>query len=267
MLTLSTVADPYRCAAGMSRRTTTDREYVASFSDFLAVTNEKDVLADALIRHLRANHASSLLDVGAGSGELGRKLADVIPSYLAVEARPEYLRRLRDLGLDATRGTWPIQLDRTFDAVLMSHVLGPHHDLREMLRSALRCLEQDGVLLLVLHRIAGTSWAELLGAVSIRWEDEGSLPGRALETLRELGCPTSSECVRTTVETRSVPEMLAALQFVAGGGDADRNDNFAERCTDVRNWILDRCGRSDGSIAFPFEHLIISAWLRAEVAT
>jgi 2-polyprenyl-3-methyl-5-hydroxy-6-metoxy-1,4-benzoquinol methylase len=55
--------------------------YVDAFNSFLTVTDEKEVLANAIIREMKRYDVRSLLDVGAGSGELSGQLATVVDQF------------------------------------------------------------------------------------------------------------------------------------------------------------------------------------------
>jgi SAM-dependent methyltransferase len=115
---------------------------------------EKD--AKGLLRKIKGLNCfqkeSTVLDVGCGSGELGREIGRQFGSRVAGIDRNEIaISRARENGLEATKGDldgpWPY-LDSSFDVIIgaeiIEHVVNPDN----LLREAHRLLKPSGYLVL-----------------------------------------------------------------------------------------------------------------------
>jgi SAM-dependent methyltransferase len=234
--------------------------YVDAFNSFLSVTDEKEVLANAIIREMKRYDVRSLLDVGAGSGELSGQLAAVVDEYLAIEMRAQYVEQIRKSGLVVNCGKWPVRLDKQFDAVLMSHLLDGDDDLTEMLEPALDVLRVNGVLMLVLHQVAGSDWAALRQSLNLAPTADDGLAESAEDTLGRLRADTQVQSIGTAVRTPDIEVMIRALDFVATSGDAQKQTLLHGQRRQILTEVLNsRYRRSDGVYEFPFQHVLISA--------
>ena len=72
-----------------------EEQYIKDFETFLKHTDEKEVLYQALAEEIKSNHFSSILDIGAGNGDLSLPLSKLVNRYLAVEQKPKYVQRLK----------------------------------------------------------------------------------------------------------------------------------------------------------------------------
>src|SRR5262245_55562927 len=106
-------------------------DYRKAFETFLQSTNEKQEFARILIQQIRDRGVSSLLDIGAGNGELALPLSQQVKRYLAVEPNFAHAAVLRNLCLQVIEKPFPCQIDETFDMVVASHVISGKKDLAE----------------------------------------------------------------------------------------------------------------------------------------
>ncbi len=100
---------------------------------------------------------SSVLDLGAGTGRLGRAFVNAQVPYVGVDASYAMLDRFR-LNSISINGPVPslVQADgcslpfrnTTFTAVLLAHVLSVSQNWQELLAEARRVLDSDGFLIL-----------------------------------------------------------------------------------------------------------------------
>lgn len=99
----------------------------------------------------------SVLDLGAGTGRLGRAFVNAQVRYVGVDASYAMLDRFR-LNSLSTKGSVPSLVqadgcslpfrDATFTAVLLAHVLSVSQDWQELLVEAGRVLDSNGFLIL-----------------------------------------------------------------------------------------------------------------------
>lgn len=85
--------------------------------------NQKEVLLQTIRRHLRALRARSLLDIGAGDGNLAIPVSKLVSNYVAIEQSPSRVLKLRKAGLTVLGRHFPFRMQRLFDLVLVSHAI------------------------------------------------------------------------------------------------------------------------------------------------
>ncbi len=93
-----------------------------------------------------------VLDLGAGSGQIGRSFVRAGDDYIGADLSLGMLRQFAsqvqaDSLLQANGALLPFR-DATFDAILLMRVLSSVEDWRSLLREVLRVLRTDGVLMI-----------------------------------------------------------------------------------------------------------------------
>jgi len=97
--------------------------YSKAFAAFLACTDEKLVLLQEIGRDLKHRRVQTVLDIGAGNGDLAIPLSTQVDRYVAIEPKGDYATRLREHDIAVIEQAFPCELGTTFDAVLSSHSL------------------------------------------------------------------------------------------------------------------------------------------------
>jgi ubiquinone/menaquinone biosynthesis C-methylase UbiE len=143
----------------------------------------RDRIVDALLRALGGGPSLSILELGAGTGRIGRPLAAHGVSYTGIDISPAMLERFRAVlpaGASARLIEGDIMAlpfaDGSFNVVLAVHVFHLVPDWEAALDEALRVLEPGGTL--VLGRDQGEpgspaveirrKWRELLAARGVQ---------------------------------------------------------------------------------------------------
>jgi 2-polyprenyl-3-methyl-5-hydroxy-6-metoxy-1,4-benzoquinol methylase len=120
--------------------------------------------------YLHAKPGGRLLDIGCGSGELLEGMRQLGWQAEGVDFDPEAVRCARAKGLNVHLGSLAEQrfADKTFDAVIMSHLIEHVPDPAALLRECHRLLKQTGCLVIVTpnvnswgHRLYGVNWRGL----------------------------------------------------------------------------------------------------------
>jgi hypothetical protein len=231
--------------------------YERAFATFRAASDVVQVEAEALGDELRERGVRSLCDVGAGPGDLARRLASVVDTYVAVESRPDYAAALRSLGLSVVEGSWPSSLTRRFDCVVMSHVLRSRADVDPMVGAAIDVLTPDGVLLVALHEIEGTEWQRLMQQIDMADRLQDDLRTDVELTLAKRGFGIRRRELRTRVSAETAATTIRALSFVASAGEPEGADEFVQRLGRAGSgqWLH----QTDGSCAFDLTVVLLSA--------
>lgn len=98
------------------------QDYAKHFADFAHYSDEKRIIAQAALDFFRPAQTDTLLDVGAGNGELTDLLAPHFQSVECIEKNPEHVALLRrkyavyEAAIDSYQG-------KKYDATLASHML------------------------------------------------------------------------------------------------------------------------------------------------
>lgn len=225
--------------------------------------DEASALIAAALCDLAPAGARTLLDLGAGTGAIGRHLARAFPGYLGLDASRGMLAEFRSKAqarivvADADE-PWPLR-DRSLDVVFASrsaHLLAPDHLVGELLRvlrpGGLFALGRvarppDGVRTQLRARLH-----ELLARRGLAARD-GAGAGRALQTApraRGAGPPT----VHTVAGWDAVEVPRTALADWRGkqGLAGERLDPTVQRevLDELETWARERFGDLDtGRIA------------------
>lgn len=231
--------------------------YTYDFERFLAATNEKEVLRGEIVQDIDEAHPSSILDIGAGNGDLSIPLSRRIPRYTAVEKNPLYVERLKNAGINVKDGVFPLSLQDNYDFILASHVISySDGTMGDFIDSAWSHLEENGRFLIVTYRGEEDDWTRLrrrLGFDVTTTNQEGF---KALtEQLEGLGTLDIRK-VQTLVRTSNSKEMIDALSFVASNGIPKKRKQFMEQDEEISQ-ILEESYQADNGYYFPFQHFFL----------
>lgn len=242
----------------MSERHLTEL-YDEAFRLFTSHTDEKEVLYRKIGDRIERLGVSSMLDIGAGNGELAIPLSRKVKTYVAVEHKPEYTEALKKEGLKTVLGTFPCRVSGHFDMVLASHsVPWNRHDSGLFLREVIRKLKTGGVFLLITYDHEDGNWKELLESCFPRLLQKNQ--GRVAHLKSFL--PTFGQCVCRTaiaeVRTRTPEDMRKALAFVYSDGLERKHQEFLGN-TQVLEF-LGRKHEEGEEYRFSFEHIIFEVY-------
>lgn len=109
----------------------------------------KEAEREAFLARLRAAGASTLLEIGAGTGIHGRWFADRGLDVVCTDLSPAMVEHCRSIGLEAhVQDFLSLDLGRTFDAVFAMNCLlhVPHAEIDAVLRSIASCVRPGGLL-------------------------------------------------------------------------------------------------------------------------
>ncbi len=128
-----------------------ENSYVSLFTRYTDHSDGKAVLANAIVDIASDIRAASLLDLGAGNGDLTAALAKHFSGVLAVERNTGFCRRLQQLeGVDVVSGRMEdVDLGGPHDMCLLSYSLDgvPSDRLEELLGRVLASRSTTGAVL------------------------------------------------------------------------------------------------------------------------
>lgn len=231
-------------------------EYTKAFHAFLDHTSEKKDLFAVLKRRLEATGAQSLLDIGAGNGDLAIPLSELVNVYVAIEPKPDFAAKLNGSGLTVINAAFPCEVDGMFDVVLASHVIPWEKGESEVfLSAAWKHLNPGSYFMMITYDEEISEWGELLkiSGLSIPNVGQGHLEGYK-HLLTHWG-KLEVESITTYVETESLDEMLLALSFVYADGKPEDAERFQKN--EVVREALESHYHANGRYRFPFTHYLL----------
>lgn len=230
--------------------------YKESFKTFLRSTNEKQEFARILTQQIRERNVDSLLDIGAGNGDLALPLSQSVKRYLAVEPNTGHASALRHIGLAVIEQPFPCLVDGKFSMIIASHVVSGKKDLAHtFLQAAWELLNQKGILAVVTYERLKGDWSRLI--------EEAELPLISADWDRSTTCKEVVSAfdrmevmeVETLVRTTTLGEMVAALSFVYSDGKPEAAEQFQSNGT-IQHVLESHYCNSSG-YTFPFQHYLL----------
>jgi hypothetical protein len=191
----------------MSKQKNIDSLYADSFNRFLNATNEKDAFVEAL-SHNALKSGDTLLDIGAGNGELAGKIIERHqPSkYVGIELNKAFHDPLAALGLEVIPESYPnadpLLGDSRFGTVLTSYSVP---------------LTNPGRIDFVQHAFERTRSSDgTMAIVSFAGQDQWSTIAAEINELIGDAIPSDEPAGQPTVEdfTEALKEEYADLGYI-----------------------------------------------------
>jgi SAM-dependent methyltransferase len=124
-------------------------DYQERYREYLAASDEKPVLASALAPLLRAG---TVLDVGAGTGDIPELLGVDPAAYTAVECLPDSVAQLRRKGYTVIEGLFPCPVGGPYATVLLSYCLYGPAQCEILIDAAWKAVAPGGRLIAITFR-------------------------------------------------------------------------------------------------------------------
>jgi len=232
--------------------------YQKDFKLFQQLTDEKPKLLKWLQLFLATEGVRSVLDIGAGNGDLAIPLSQCCQRYQAVEKHPEYAKILRLAHIPVVEVAFPVRIGETYDLVLLSHVLARAQEKwQPVLDAAWETVEPSGTLLIVTYRGGEDDWTKLVRGIGRDESDYNRTTYQLLLSyLQNLG-NVRVDRLESVVSSASLDEMVGALSFVASGGVDERKAEFLEQRQIVEQLLNRRYRHEDSTYRFPFQHYLV----------
>lgn len=229
--------------------------YSEAFKSFLKCTDEKQVFIDTILTYIDEYSVNSLLDIGAGNGDLSIPVAKKVGRYMAIEPDTEHVATLRGAGLNVIEGKFPCPVSEKYDVVLCSHSTpGKPEGFKPFIHEAFNCVDTDGSLLIITYDDAQGAWGQMLDDCNIEWP--GFHKGR-MALLREFLFTefkniTEQEII-THVSSNNINEFLEALAFVYTDGKSE-SEPFTQSPA-IREYVQKNYYKNE-MYSFPFTHYL-----------
>lgn len=243
-------------------------EYPNDFQDFLNLTDEKQVILDFLKVKIRERGIKSILDIGAGNGDLSIPLSKLVKTYVAVEQQPGFAQTLRDNGIKVYEKEFPCEIiESSFDLVLACHSI-PHHlkQFSPFLDAAWQKTKFGGCLMIITYRTnQANHWTDLMNTIGEDWVEKNAFGyEQQLEKFHQLwGYPPKINCEQmvTFVSSPDISKMLNALAFVYSDANPIKKNRFMEHEETITAALMNKY--YNGEFKFPFIHYCI--WAEREL--
>lgn len=190
--------------------------YALDLGGFTQLSDEKEIIANYIKSY---GPTGTILDIGAGSGDVARFLRDSAieknQRYVAVEQNPSLCQQLSDLGVEVVRGTFPdITIDDQFDTVISSHSLPAHPEkYQPFLDCALERVGLAGRLTVILLSDTQTAFASIMNEIGFQRDTRGKYIGAISNYLQARGQVQEKEVI-STIRADSLEGIVGAIAFI-----------------------------------------------------
>ncbi|MCX6751108.1 MAG: methyltransferase domain-containing protein [Candidatus Pacearchaeota archaeon] len=234
--------------------------YEEDFSFYLKFTNEKRVLAQEIINLFKKLKVKSVLDIGAGNGDLSSLLVKKVEKYITIEPQKEFAKLLRDKEISVIEKTFPCYTgEEQYDFILCSHSLPSlRRDYEPFLKEAFEKLKKDGNLLLITYIGKDNDWGNLLRDINVKpFEDTSARYFERKDFLKQFG-KIKEWFVFSRLESSSIDNFIKALSFVASGGEKEKREIFLSKTKEICD-ILNKkyYDKKSEKYFFPFKHVFL----------
>jgi len=234
--------------------------YEEDFPFYLRFTNEKQILSQEIVSLFNKFNVKSVLDIGAGNGDLSKLLFSEVERYLAVEPRKEFVKSLKNKNIKVIENFFPCNIgEEKYDFILCSHsVPSIKEDYGPFLKEAFGRLNKKGNLLFITYLGKENDWDNLLRDINVEpFEDVSNKYFERKNFLKKLG-KIQEWFVFSKVESSSKNDLIRALSFVASGGDKDKKDTFLSRSKEISDILEDKYyNKESRKYFFPFKHVFL----------
>jgi SAM-dependent methyltransferase len=230
--------------------------YSESFAKFLSCTNEKEVLLEEILKRISSVGAKSVLDIGAGNGDLAIPISKSVADYTAIEYKSDYAEKFRKQNIKVIEASFPCEVEGKFDFVLASHSM-PWKDFKyePFIEKAVDLLNPGGLFLGITYDDEKGEWFDLLKNCELKIKhDQNHRIAKFDEYLKKFE-GYRLEIVTAYMRTPNRADLIEALAFVYSDGDQDMIDEFVKN-EKVKSY-LDSKFKSEQGYTFPFEHIFI----------
>jgi 2-polyprenyl-3-methyl-5-hydroxy-6-metoxy-1,4-benzoquinol methylase len=233
--------------------------YYQGFESLQRCSDEKQVYIAKFSEYIERYEVDSLLDIGAGNGEVAVPISEQVGVYVAVEQDPKYAAMLQNAGKKVVEQAFPVEVQGSYDLVVMSHIISNiSGNYATLVPPAWELVRPDGHLLVVTHR--GTEqddWNQLLDFVGLGYSERST--ARIIDlvaSLQERG-KTEIQKITTTLRAADSTQMIEAMAFLASSGDEAKHGRFMEKAERVIQ-VLDKEYRTEDGFSFPLLHPFLS---------
>ncbi len=216
--------------------------------------DQKAVLCRTIRSFIRTNHIHSLLDIGAGDGLLALCLIKAVSNYVAVEKNKQYTRELRKGGIIVIKGAFPIEIEGTFDIVLISHSVPERGELyRNFFKKAWQKVKKKGILVVITFKGTNGGFSELYKRVfGENNKKDQQLYRRIRAQLNRLG-KIQTKKVTSILKSKDIEVMIKIFSFLSS------NKAFGKIFKEEKlRQVLKKHYKIPGGYAVPSNHLILS---------
>lgn len=241
----------------MAERHKTDT-YRHAFEAFLRHTDEKQVLIRHLEHVITVSACSSVLDIGAGRGDIAAVLCKRVQRYVCVEQNAAFVAELRGRGLQVQVGTFPCEAPGTYDLVFASHATPwAAKEYEQFIDAAIQLVASRGKMIVITYDDEQGVWNDFRRTCDLRFKNETRGRLRRFEATLRMRGVFKKKNIRTELRTKTLDEMREALSFVYSDGDTASVAEFMRNSRVGEVLDLEFRDHAKHEYVFPFEHIAL----------
>lgn len=131
-----------------------------SKNDFCTVSKEEEKMLNILSEYKKSlgNKSLKVLDIGCGSGRIGKKIQDLGNQVTGLDFSEEAVKKASENGISAKKANLDEgipEIDNTYDAVWAGDIIEHVFDPIGLLKESFRVLKKDGIILITIPSDVG----------------------------------------------------------------------------------------------------------------
>lgn len=232
-------------------------DYVPKYQDFLGTTDEKEVISGVLAPLLSEG---TVLDIGAGTGDIPDKLGLGADRYTAIEQRPEFIELLKTKGYSVIEKLFPCKAPKA-DNVLMSYVLHGIDQCEAMIDPAWELVDDEGQLVVVTFRDNEDDFNKLLHRIGhtrrVNTDVRFNYLQNKFSSLGEMAIRTT----QSHIYGSDIESLAASISFIATNtivGTPELRAELHGRMVAEQPYFDDLYKTDEGDYQFPMDHYIFT---------
>ena len=233
-------------------------DYVEKYQDFLTTTDEKAVIASAVGSIL---FEGSIIDIGAGTGDIPDILGIDPQRYTAIEQRPEFIDLLKSKGYSVIESLFPCEAPKQYDNALMSYVLYGREQCEEMIDPAWELVKPEGQLIAVTYRDNEDDYNRLLHRSGHTRRVNTDTRFNYLEDRFSSLGQLAVSSIRSHIYSSTVDGLAAAVSFMATNtpvGTPEMRHVIHEAIVAEQSYLDETYRTTEGEYQFPIDHYLFT---------
>ena len=215
--------------------------------------NQKEVLFSGISEYVNKYGVKSVLDIGAGDGNLALKISNIINDYTAIENDNRKIENLRKLRLKVIKGNFPaVKIAKKYDLVLSSHSVPENiEEIEQFLKEACRLVKSGGLLLIITFKGGKGDVFKLKEKLkrTVEIADKEHFE-KISNTLRKLGKIKIKKKI-STIKSDKLRDIIKIVRFSLGNS---KNQELKKKIIS----LMKKHFKTNGKYLFKFEHLFLS---------
>ncbi|HEU5121951.1 MAG TPA: hypothetical protein VFT59_03825 [Candidatus Saccharimonadales bacterium] len=226
------------------------------YARFVEHTDEKSVIAEGIRPYFLPG---TILDIGAGRGEIPTLLGVDTQSYTAIEQNPNHAEVLSANGYKVIEEHFPCACPAPkYDNILLSHSLFTREQYTVMIEAASQLTTVGGRLIIVTYRDTPSDYSTLINSIGETRPENDERHDDLLNVLQGIGA-TEVRRMQSHIYSEDVDDLIDHLSFMATNNSyctAEKREMLSRKLKNVEHQFARYFDPALGVFAFPIDHYL-----------